>query len=48
MQAVNRRGRKFTCSVRALLLLTPTHEVTGVLLLMAERENLEDVELPTI
>jgi two-component system CheB/CheR fusion protein len=48
VEAINRRGRKFTCSVRALPLLTPAREVTGALLLMAERDTLDDVELPAL
>jgi hypothetical protein len=34
--------------VRALPLLTPAREVTGVLLLMAEREDLDQIELPGV
>jgi two-component system CheB/CheR fusion protein len=39
LEAVNRRGRRFKCSVRVLPLTTPAGEVAGVLLLMADGEN---------
>jgi two-component system, chemotaxis family, CheB/CheR fusion protein len=41
LDAVNRRGRGFKCSVRVLPLPTPEGEVAGVLLLMADRSIAE-------
>jgi two-component system CheB/CheR fusion protein len=41
LDAVNRRGRRFTCRIRVLPLTTPGGEVAGVLLLMAEAGDLE-------
>jgi two-component system CheB/CheR fusion protein len=41
LDAVNRRGRGFKCSVRVLPLTTPGGEVAGVLLLMADRSHPE-------
>jgi two-component system, chemotaxis family, CheB/CheR fusion protein len=41
MDAVNRRGRAFKCSVRVLPLTTPGGEVAGALLLMADRSHPE-------
>jgi two-component system, chemotaxis family, CheB/CheR fusion protein len=35
-EAVNRRGRAFRCSVRALPLITPSNGVSGALVLMAD------------
>jgi two-component system CheB/CheR fusion protein len=45
VEAVNRRGRKFTCMVRALPLFSSAREVTGVLLLMGEREDVDGAHL---
>ncbi|MGH2911296.1 MAG: CheR family methyltransferase [Solirubrobacteraceae bacterium] len=41
LEAVNRRGRGFKCSVRVLPLTAPGGAVAGVLLLMADREHPE-------
>jgi two-component system CheB/CheR fusion protein len=48
VEAVNRRGRKFRCAVRALPLLTSAREVTGVLLLMADNDHRDGAELPSL
>jgi two-component system, chemotaxis family, CheB/CheR fusion protein len=45
LDAVNRRGKHFKCSVRILPLTTPGGEVAGVLLLMADGEHPEIPEL---
>jgi two-component system CheB/CheR fusion protein len=39
VEAVNRRGRSFTCMVRALPLITPNGGSSGALLLMADVED---------
>jgi two-component system CheB/CheR fusion protein len=41
LDAVNRRGQRFKCSVRVLPLATPGGKVPGVLLLMADRSHPE-------
>jgi hypothetical protein len=48
VEAVNRRGRSFTCTVRVLPLLTPAREVTGALLLMADSEHAEVGSMPPV
>jgi two-component system CheB/CheR fusion protein len=41
LDAINRRGKSFKCRVRVMPLATPEGEVTGVLLLMADRKHPE-------
>jgi two-component system CheB/CheR fusion protein len=44
LDAVNRRGRHFTCVVRALPLVTAGKEVTGALLLMADSGAIDQAD----
>jgi two-component system CheB/CheR fusion protein len=48
VEAINRRGRKFRCSVRALPLLSSARDVSGVLLLMADSSRRNGDELPSL
>jgi two-component system, chemotaxis family, CheB/CheR fusion protein len=48
LDAVNRRGRPFVCSLRTLPLMTAQREVTGVLLLMADRDHEDAASLPQL
>jgi len=48
VDAVNRRGRKFRCHVRAVPLIASNREVTGVLLLMADGDHRDGRELRSV